>query len=201
MKRQNFGSQRATIAIIAAVLMGLSLVGCVTVYKPPKAGEPTALIKLQYRYNQIRADTTLWVSLQIREGEKKGFRQAYQQDVGSVAENKEFLEVAVHSMKIRPTANTAIRMRLGFWWVTQEMVPVTTYVDNRPVTNYEMQAVSHEVGCGAAVIFTPDADKIYLLSYINPSVDTGCSANAFLQTPKGDGTFTLRSVGAPLSEG
>lgn len=169
--------QRARhLPVFCVLAAGLLAAGCVT-HEPPKTGEPSALLKLQYTYSQFKPFATLRVSMSIKEDKAEKFQLAYRQDIGYVIKEWDLPRVPIHALSIRPSRKTAIEMRLAFFWYTQKG--------------------AGEVGCSSAIEFQPQKGKIYLINFNGSAVQSGCTANAFLQTPTEGGKFKLKSVGRP----
>ena len=194
MKSRYRTRRLSVFCVLAALLLAA---GCVKSYDPPKKAEPSALLKLQYTYTLVRPAATLRVYMHIREGKAEKYELAYRQDFGLVFNNRDRPKVPIHALAIRPSRKSAIVMRLAFWWTSMIMMPVTTTVNNRPSTIFLPVTQYHEVGCSSAIEFQPQKGKIYLINFNSPAVDSGCTANAFLQTPTGEGKFKLKAVGRP----
>lgn len=195
-----FRQRAGRLAVIFVLAVLLLAAGCVKPYEPPQKGEPSALLKLQYVYSQIRPGTTLRVYMFIKEDKAEKFLPAYRQDFGTVSNGKNRPRVPIHALSIRPSTKSAIAMRLAFWWTVTTSVPVTTYANNQSTTTYQNRTEYYEVGCTSTIEFQPQEGKIYLINYNSPTVGSGCTANALLQTPTGAGKFNLKAVGGPYKE-
>jgi hypothetical protein len=105
----------------------------------------------------------------------------------------------MHAMRIKPVEDTAIQMRLGFEWSGPELGP--TIEIGPPSKDYEQ-------GCSATRQFSPQPDKVYLVSYTSLPRRCGpdcwlsprCEVAIFLETSTGHGSFELEPVGEPYVE-
>ncbi|MEE8395751.1 MAG: hypothetical protein V3S29_06820 [bacterium] len=183
------------------VVVCAALAGCAKVYQPPQPGEPAATVKLQFAYDAIQHDSTLRVSMKLREGGGGDFARALQADFGEVSQGQALPEVPMQQVLVRPKKNTAIELRLAFWWNVPRLVSETTEIGRGPATRRRMVHDFHERGCSAAIRLDPQPGATYLLKFLNPSVDRGCSLKAFRQTVAGAGEIELTPVGEPLEAG
>lgn len=189
-----------TAALLAAAIL---LASCVSpeLYAPPLEGEPAAWIKLQYVYHsEVRGGpVTMHVHMFIRERQEEKFRHAHHKSLASLSKRAN-PKVPMHATRIRPAEDTAIRMRLGFGWGGLENWGPITYTDSGPSYQYPPLYENYEVGCSATQQFSPEPDKVYLVSYTALHVPKHCAVAIFLETPTGEGTFKLEPVGEPYVE-
>ena len=175
--------------------------GCIRNYEPPKEGQPSALLKTQFSYNETLSGTNMGVAIFIREGPDESLLRVYINNVAHIDSGADPPRVPAHGVAIRPIPETSVYLRLYFSWTTQQQVQVShrDYEGNTTYTT-ETQTQYHERGCTAGVTFAPAVGNSYLVNYSGGTIDQDCIAQAFLQTLADDGTFSLEAVGVATVE-
>lgn len=174
------------------ILATAGLAACVAPYKPPKEGEPFALVKMKFAYSTIMRNTSIGSRLQVRQGDGKSnpgkYRPAHNKTHGSSDRTP---RIPIEAIKIHPDKETDVRMAVYFFWYTTETRMVMVGKVMQPQTTQ----VYHERSCTAQITFNPKADHIYLLDYSAADVTRNCTTRAYEQTETRGGKFRLRNVG------
>lgn len=173
----------------------VTLAGCSTMsaYEPPKEKQPHALVKLKYKYTDVKPDTTLGARMMIRHGARQDdddYYNAFNKSYGVVKEESPKPKIAIEAMKVHPGDKTDVKMAVYFYWYTTQSY--TTYVNNMPMV--QTQQVYNEVACTSDLSFLPKAGKVYLLDYTNPNIDRDCRATVYEQIKRENGKFELKPV-------
>jgi len=181
--------------LLPGVLALMMLVGCSTMsaYEPPKEKQPHALVKLKYKYTDVKPDTTLGARMMIRHGARKDdddYYRAFNKNYGVVKADSTKPKIAIEALKVHPGEKTDVKMAVYFYWYTTHSY--TTYVNNMPMV--QTQQVYNEAACTSDISFLPKAGKVYLLDYTNPNIDRDCRATAYEQIKLKDGKFKLKPV-------
>lgn len=178
------------------VIIGLSALllvsGCgLTTYKQPEEGQPYALVKLKYNYNEVLVNTEIGTRLAIRPGEKKSglFKKAHDKTYGGVSAGQG-PDIPLEAVKLHPGEDLRLKMAVYFYWYTT--VTTTQYINGMPQTYTSQQY--NERSCKTFMNFTPETGKVYLIDYTQMSVTEQCSAIVYEQVKLGKDKFEMKLV-------
>lgn len=177
------------ILLVVSIVALVSACG-LTTYKSPEDGQPYALVKLKYSFDEIMPQAELGTRLGIKPGDKRGiYKSAFDTTYGFV-NTSNITSTPLEAIKVHPDQNIDLKMAVYFYWYTT--YTYTTYINGVPQTNTTQQY--NEVRCDAFMNFTPENGKVYLIDYTQIDLKKQCDAIVYEQVPVADGKFKMKQI-------